>query len=617
MTVSALTLRQAIARAALRDSTAAALIAPGREALSYGRLLQLVETVAADLASFGLSPGERVALALPASVEAAAAFVTVAANTTCIPFNPEYRVDEWIDHLSCTRARALIVPEKTATPARAAAQNLDIPILEVASAPTGESGWFSLQLANGAKPNHAGFVQQEFNPGPDDIALVLPTSGSTSRPKLVPLTQRNVCLSSQNTGHSLGLSPADRCLNMLPLLHVHGLVSGVVIALMTGGSIAVIERFVPEQVPQWLVELQATWLPAAPAMHRAIVGAIEKDTAALPKTNLRFLRSGSVALSVALIERLEACFGVPVIEAYGMTEVPHISGNPPARRKPGSVGKPIVQEFAIVDEQGNDLGAGHPGEIVVRGPTVTPGYEGEEDTNATAFRNGWFHTGDLGFVDEEGYLFITGRLKEIINRGGQKVSPREIDLVLESHADVRQAVAFGVPHPTLGEDIAAAVVFAEGKRAGESELRALALQNLPPHKVPSRIIAVSDLPKLRTGKVARLKLAELFARELAATPHEVLGADLESQIAGAFGKVLRRTGIGRNDNFFSLGGDSLSGAQAAVRIQRATGLATSLAMLFQAPTPGGLAAVLAGTKSKREATPIVRRARDIQREREP
>jgi len=339
---------------------------------------------------------------------------------------------------------------------------------------------------------------------------VLHTSGTTSRPKIVPLTQRNVCASAANIAASLELGCADRGLNVMPLFHIHGLVAAVLASLSAGASVTCTGGFNALQFFAQLAESHATWYTAVPTMHRAILDRAARNAAVIRAAKLRLIRSSSASLPPQVMAEIEATFGVPVIEAYGMTEAAHqMAANPlpPRARKPGTVGLPAGPEIAIMDAAGGLLPRGAMGEVVIRGVNVTPGYQGNPEANAAAFTNGWFRTGDQGVLDADGYLRITGRLKEIINRGGEKISPRELDEVLLGHPAVAEAIAFAVPHEKLGEDIAAAVVLRPGVALAERELRDYVAARLVDWKVPRRILFLAEIPRGATGKLQRIGLA--------------------------------------------------------------------------------------------------------------
>jgi len=338
----------------------------------------------------------------------------------------------------------------------------------------------------------------------------LHTSGTTSRPKLVPLLQRNLAASAGNIARVLALGPDDCCLNIMPLFHIHGLIAGVLSSLGAGAQTCCTPGFNALRVFHWLDEVRPTWWTGVPAMHRAILERSARHPESLKNHRLRLIRSSSASLRPALMEQIEQVFNVPVIESYGMTEAAHqMASNPlpPSARKPGSVGCAAGPEVAIMGEGGRLLPAGESGEIVIRGSSVFEGYVNNPEADAAAFAGGWFRTGDQGVLDEEGYLRINGRLKEMINRGGEKVAPIEVDTVLLEHPAVQLALTFAVPHEKLGEEVAAAIVIREGKSVTERELREFASKRLAHYKVPHKFVFVKELPRGPTGKLQRIGLA--------------------------------------------------------------------------------------------------------------
>jgi acyl-CoA synthetase (AMP-forming)/AMP-acid ligase II len=365
----------------------------------------------------------------------------------------------------------------------------------------------------GAFPLAPGPAAAAASPGlaqPDDVALVLHTSGTTSRPKIVPLSQRNVCASARNIRGFLSLTAHDRGLNIMPLFHIHGLIAGVLAPLSAGGRVCCTPGFNALKFFAWMEEARPTWYTAVPTMHQAILGRAANNRAVIEANPLRVIRSSSSAMPTQVIREIEQVFGAPLVESYGMTEAAHqMAANPlpPRERKPGSVGIAAGPEVAIMDPDGRLLPAGETGEIVIRGENVTSGYESNPKANAEAFTHGWFRTGDQGVMDAEGYLTLTGRLKEIINRGGEKVSPREVDEVLMDHPAVAQVVTFAIPHDKLGEEVGAAVVLREGASLAEKELREFAGKRLADFKVPRKVIFLDEIPKGATGKLQRIGLA--------------------------------------------------------------------------------------------------------------
>lgn len=484
---------------------AVAIAAPGRPPLTYEGLRAHTDRTVATLNGFGIGRNDRVAIVLPNGPEMAAAFVTIAAGATTAPLNPAYRREEFEFYLSDLGARALVVEQGSASPAVEAAAGLGIPVLELGVRDGDPAGLFVLE-ANRAEATSAGGPA-----GTDDVALVLHTSGTTSRPKIVPLTHGNVCASARNIRTTLALEPVDVCLNVMPLFHIHGLMAAVLSSLSAGAGVYCTPGFSALQFFAWLDEARPTWYTAVPTMHQAILARAQRNPEIVSAARLRFIRSSSASLPQQVMVELERTFNAPVIEAYAMTEAAHqmtCNRLPPGQRKPGTVGPAAGPEVAIMDEAGALLPAGSVGEVVIRGSNVTLGYEANPVANAAAFTHGWFRTGDQGVMDDEGYLAITGRLKEIINRGGEKISPREVDDVLMDHPAVLQVVTFALPHPKLGEEVAAAVVLRDGSEATEAEIRAFAGQRLAPFKVPRKVLFLAEIPKGPTGKLQRIGLAE-------------------------------------------------------------------------------------------------------------
>jgi acyl-CoA synthetase (AMP-forming)/AMP-acid ligase II len=376
------------------------------------------------------------------------------------------------------------------------------------ASPEKGAGSFTLEFGEGSSaplPGNADFAS------PDDIALVLHTSGTTSRPKIVPLSQRNVCASARNVRQTLGLTPDDRNLSIMPLFHIHGLIASLLAPLSAGSEVCCSTGFNALKFFGWMGEVKPTWYTAVPTMHQAILARAPKNADVVAESRLRFIRSSSSALPPTVIAELERVFRAPVVEAYGMTEAAHqMASNPlpPRVRKPGTVGPNAGPEIRIVDDRGNTLPPGVTGEIVIRGENVTRGYENNPSANETAFIDGWFRTGDQGTMDADGYVAITGRLKEIINRGGEKISPREVDEIIMEHPAVHQCVTFGMPHDMLGEEVAAAIVLKEGVACDDRELRQFAAVRLADFKVPKKILILKEIPVGATGKLQRIGLAQ-------------------------------------------------------------------------------------------------------------
>jgi acyl-CoA synthetase (AMP-forming)/AMP-acid ligase II len=482
---------------------ATAISTPGRSPMTYEELRDHVDQTIVTLNRQGIGRNDRVAIVLPNGPEMASAFVTIAAGATTAPLNPAYTEEEFGFYLSDLGAKALVVERGSESPALAAAADLGIPVLEIDALE--HAGSFEFVEGSGDESASAELAE------PDDVALVLHTSGTTARPKIVPLSQRNVCASAENICRTLALTADDRCMNIMPLFHIHGLLAAIMATLAAGGSVFCTPGFNALKFYAWLEEADPSWYTAVPTMHQAILGRANNNRDKIEKHSLRLIRSSSSALPPQVMKELESTFGVPVLEAYAMTEAAHqmtCNPLPPQKRKPGSVGIAAGPDVGIMNEAGELLPAGSTGEIVIQGSNVTIGYENNAEANAASFTNGWFRTGDQGVMDEEGYLSITGRLKEIINRGGEKVSPREVDDVLMEHPAIEQVVTFAMPDKKLGEEIAAAIVLREGIDATDRDIRDFASARLAKFKVPRKIVFLDEIPKGATGKLQRIGLAD-------------------------------------------------------------------------------------------------------------
>ncbi|MES2295031.1 MAG: acyl--CoA ligase [Pseudomonadota bacterium] len=483
---------------------APAIGAPGRAPLTYDHLRALARRTVSDLNGMGIGRNDRVAIILPNGPEMAAAFIVIACGAATAPLNPAYRTEEFEFYLSDLDAKALVILEGMDSPALAVARARNIPIITLV--PGNWAGDFQLNGRLAPEPAVMGGFAQE-----NDIALILHTSGTTSRPKMVPLSHANVTASAYHIGQSLALREGDVCLNIMPLFHIHGLIAATLSSIAAGASVVCTPGFNALKFFAWVQEAQPTWYTAVPTMHQAILARADRNMDIIRNDRLRLIRSSSSSLPPQVMEELEKVFDVPVIEAYGMTEASHqMASNPlpPGARFAGSVGLAAGPEVRIMGDGGTLLPPGALGEVVIRGRNVTRGYEANPDANASAFVNGWFRTGDQGVIDKDGYLRLTGRLKELINRGGEKISPLEVDTVIMDHPAVAQVVTFAVPHDKLGEDIAAAVVLREGFLCDERELRSFVGSRVADFKVPRKIVFLTEIPKGATGKLQRIGLAE-------------------------------------------------------------------------------------------------------------
>jgi acyl-CoA synthetase (AMP-forming)/AMP-acid ligase II len=472
--------------------------------------------VASALAARGVKPGDRVATVFPNGPEAVLLFLATSMIGVSCPLNPGYKEDEFRFYLDDTGASFLLVP-----PGEAAAARQSLPaggkLIEVELDAAGRLQMQSVSpilLAPARSDHNRAASAGSLEPADAEAtALVLHTSGTTSRPKRVPLRHRNLLTSADNIVRSYELTPDDVSLCIMPLFHVHGLIASTLATFASGGTVVVPRRYSALGFRPLMEATRPTWFSASPTPHQLILSRIQ-DKRPPGCERLRFVRSCSSALAPAQMELMEDRFGVPVLEAYGMTEASHqMASNPlpPDRRVPGSVGRGTGVDIAILDDGGNELAAGASGEVAVRGPNVIDGYENNPQANASSFTQGWFRTGDLGVLDADGYLRLLSRIKELINRGGEKIAPREIDEVLEAHPAVKEAVSFGVPHPTWGEEVGAAVVLNEP--VTEKDLLAFVRSRLADFKVPRHLHIVDSIPKTPTGKIQRRFVAEQFIQK--------------------------------------------------------------------------------------------------------
>ena len=484
---------------------AVALSAPnGVRPLTYRALRAHVAEVTKFLASQGIGPGDRVGIVLDNGPEMASAFLSIGSAATAAPLNPSYRAEEFEFYLSDLAAKLLVIATGKDSPSLGVAEKLGVPVARLTPHPEQGAGSFSLQCETGNTPKAV------RPPSPDDIALVLHTSGTTSRPKIVPLAHKNIFASAGNIRRTLSLSADDRGLVIMPLFHIHGLIAALSAPISAGAEVCCSPGFNALKFFGWMEEMKPTYYTGVPTMHQAILLRAPGNAGILKQHRLRFIRSSSSALPPTVIAELERVFGVPVVEAYGMTEATHQMASNPlgGPRKAGTVGPSGGPEIRVVNDKGETMPRGQTGEIVIRGPNVMTAYENNPKANADAFYGDWFRTGDQGVMDADGYVAITGRLKEIINRGGEKISPREVDEIIMEHPAVHQCVTFAMPHDMLGEDVAAAIVLRQGSSATDKELRDFASARLAPYKVPRKILILTEIPVGATGKLQRIGLAQ-------------------------------------------------------------------------------------------------------------
>ena len=572
-----------------------AIIAPERALTTFACLLRHARKVVACLNALGIHHNDKVAIVLPNGPEMAVAFLSIACGAVAAPLNPAYGASEFEYYLSDLNARALLVQAGMISPALEVARGRGIPIIEIVPSWREAAGLFDFQGVTPTPGTSPAMAKAE------DVALVLHTSGSTSRPKMVPLSHQNLCASAKHIREALALTPSDRCLNIMPLFHIHGLMAAVLSTLGAGASVVATPGFDAPRFFDWVSAFQPTWYTAVPTMHRAILARSAQCGQPSGRSCLRFIRSCSSALPASLMAELEARFGVPVIEAYGMTEASHqmaCNPLPPGVRKPGSVGVATGTEIAIMEVGGARLlTQGEVGEIVVRGPNVMQGYANQVADHA--FTDGWFRSGDLGRLDADGYLFMEGRIKEIINRGGEKISPREVEEVLLQHPAVVQAVVFAMPDKTLGQDVGAAVVLRD-PHIMEKELRQAVAVRLAHFKVPRRILVLDALPLGPTGKPQRIGLAEKLGLKEQTMPapdpfseSQAPRTPEEEFLAEVWCEVLSIPSVGVHQRFLDVGGDSLLAARTVNRVRQQLDVDVNLLDFLDAPTIADQALMLA------------------------
>ena len=488
----------------LENRTNEFLLSKDGLSLTYCDLKILFERIGGQTRSLKIDSNDVVAIVSNNGPNAATSFLSIASSATAAPLNPSYKESEFRFYLEDLKAKILIVESKSHFEARAAAIGLGIKVIDIVELE--KPGDISL-FENGAE-----IPQIQFTPNTNtDYALILHTSGTTSRPKIVPLTVNNILNSAKNISKTLNLSNLDRYLNIMPLFHIHGLIAGVLSTFYSGGSIICSNGFDVFSFFKLIKEFGPTWYSGVPTMHQTILSRAKRNNEIISQSNIRFIRSSSASLPIQVMHDLENTFSCPVIEAYGMTEASHqMTSNslPPKKRIPGSVGIAAGPEVAVLTKEKEILKRNASGEVLIKGGNVFSGYLNNPEANSKSFVDGWFKTGDEGKFNPNGFLTITGRLKEIINRGGEKIMPKEIDEIALLHPAVEQAVTFSVPHKILGEEVGLAVVLKKNEFADKKILKAFCEHRLAKFKVPTKILILEEIPKGSTGKLQRIGLAK-------------------------------------------------------------------------------------------------------------
>jgi acyl-CoA synthetase (AMP-forming)/AMP-acid ligase II len=497
-----------------RPGARALVIAKDRTEVSYGALAALVDDVAARMGSTGLRRGDSVGLVCANTAEFVVALLGAArAGLVVAPLDPTLPRSEMSTRLERLGAQAIIVGPPAVDAAQIAGLRIPTWELRVDIAASG--------IATATLETGAGAVRNVRCAGPglsDNDSLVLFTSGTTGGAKMVPLTHTNVAASVQGICGTYELGSADATVAVMPLFHGHGLLAVLLASLASGGCVLLPARGRFSAHTFWddVRAVGATWFSAVPTIHQILLEWSTRDYPGPQVVSLRFVRSCSAPLNTAVARAIARTLGTPVLSAYGMTETTHQATSQPLPQrgplKHGSVGRATGVNLRIVDHNGQTCTAGTVGEVWVRGPTVARGYLANPAETAKSFADGWFRTGDLGSLDEDGYLFLAGRIKNIINRGGEKISPEHVEAILARCSGVSEAAVFAIPDPMYGERVGAAVVVSQAEGVGPDEILQHCRGQLSPFEVPDRLEVVAALPYTAKGALDRRALEDRYAR---------------------------------------------------------------------------------------------------------
>lgn len=569
-----------------RQPEAPFLHRPGRAAVSYGALSGQIRHVRERLRSWGFAPGDVVAGFVPSRAPMAMACASLPSSATFAPLSASLAADAYAALLGRLRPGAVLAPAEADHPLRIAAATLGVPAIR---AECGEDGTFALEME--AEERNA--VEPLARP---EHAYVLVTSGTTGRPKLAPLGHAQMLGFADAMIDLLRLTPDDVGCALTPFSLAGGVRTSILIPALSGSSVVCLGEGDVDGVFRAIDEFRPTNLAAPFSIHRGVLRRAHAFPDQVAASRFRFLRTTAGRLDPDEIDEIERLFRAPVLQGYGSTEVCGIAHEPmpPRPRKRGSVGIAVGGDVRALDADGRPCAPGEPGELVVRGPLVFDGYLDDPDLTARSFAGEWFRTGDVGHVDEDGCVFITDRLAELINRGGEKISPVEIDRTIEALPGVREAGSFGVPHPILGEELVAAVVLDAGTTIREADILAHVRDRLGQRQVPRRVYLVDALPRTEAGKLKRRSLAGRFGIDVdppsSAPEIATTASPLESALAGLWSAVLRRDRVHRDDDFFLLGGDSMSAAELLRQVSAVFGATLPLHAMFEgAATPAGMA----------------------------
>jgi acyl-CoA synthetase (AMP-forming)/AMP-acid ligase II len=563
-----------------------AMISPTGRPISYAQANASVQRLSQTLLATGLGERDRIATLQPGGAAGMIAFLAASTVGCCCPMNPSMRAEEYEAYCRILKISAVLDGTSSAIAAETAAK-LGLPLISF----TDKDGEMSVSVSRPRTRKH------EDTELPSGTALLMQTSGTTSKPKIIPLTHQNVLSAALGIVDWFDLTPDDVCLNPMPLHHMHGLVTAGTASLLAGSSVCCLEAFKAPSFHEALAALQPTWFTGSPTMHLALKNFYDRGPDRVPTTRLRFFRSSSAPLPASIIANLETLFAAPLMETYGLTETASmVCANPlpPRQRKIGSVGVAVGAEIRIFDDEGREVPAREPGEIVIRGPSVIRRYLGNDEANKILFHDDWLRTGDIGYLDEDGYLFIVGRSKELIKRGGLSVYPDEVDNALIAHPSVAESASFSVPHPTLGEELVSAIVPVAGQAPLEHDLRSYLSSQLSTYKVPAAILIVPYLPKNEAGKIMRREVPAHF--QSAFEPRNQPPAnELEQTLLELWRTALVRTDFGVDDNVLLLGADPIRSGELAEQLYVRTKLRLSVKDILARPNVRSMATHLSQT----------------------
>jgi acyl-CoA synthetase (AMP-forming)/AMP-acid ligase II/thioesterase domain-containing protein len=574
---------------ARRIPEATALASPGRTSLTYAGLWEHVTTTSETLSRCGVQAGEVVALAVSTGPFSITGALAITLRSVCAPLDLHLKLEDYRAFLPRIGASTLVFEAGVDSPIVDAARELGLRVLRLSSAAEQPAGVFTLEALEEPRGKLA---SRQL-----DAKFLLHTSATTGAPKLVPRTRLSVLAAAEQDVRALKLGESDRYLSMIPLNIGHGLTM-IFSQLLCGGAVFCAPAFEAAGFETWLRDFRPTWFAGGSSISRLILAIARQKPETFARVPLRFVCSLGAAPEADLVPSMERLLGVPVLENYGMTEASGVTRNTLDGRKAGSVGRSTGAEIAIFDEAGKPVPPESEGEVAVRGPTLMAGYLDDPQANGELFRDGWFLTGDIGRIDRDGFLFIAGRKKEMIDRGGKKIAPQEIDSALALHPAIAEVAAFAIPHRTLVEEPAAAVVLEPGQEISALELRRFAAARLAAYKVPRKIVFLERIPRATTGKPKRAALSEQF-RDLGAAPDSRQldpPTGTEEKLLELWRKILGLDRITTGDDFFDLGGDSLSAAHMLTQAGGLFALSQSQlpeADFFDEPTVAALARSIA------------------------